>query len=435
MTPSEATLCLVSPMHLANNPRLIKEADALHDAGYPVTVVSGRNDPTVDAADRAIAEAAGWEHRKVDFTRRAGTLGPEAVHRVARMFARISRRSALGPALAALAHHRAARQLATAAAGSRADLYIGHTVAGLAAAGQAAQIHRTRLGFDAEDFHAAETSEALGDPILRSTIAAIERFWLPRCAHLTAASPLIGQAYVEAYPIRHPVTLLNVFPRSMAPARPTAPTAGTGPLRLYWYSQTIGPGRGLERLITTLARASTRCELTLRGRAEGGFVGRLRDLARGEGFAGSIEALAAGPPQEMARLCVGYDLGLAIEESVPRNRDLCLTNKVFTYLLAGLPVLLSPTRAQRALATDLGEAGLLLDLTTPTESAAELDRWFSSPQAVSRARTHAWDLGARRFNWDLEQTVLLDAVRESLARPAPSWPGSFQLSATPSSPP
>jgi len=421
MTPAKATLCLVSPMHLANNPRLIKEADALHDDGYRVTVVSGRNDPTMDAADRVLEEAAGWEHRKVDFTRRAGTVGPEAIHRIARWFARIRRHSTLGPALASHVHHRASRRLAATAARTRADLYLGHTVAGLAAAGEAARIHQTRLGFDAEDLHAAETTEALTDPILRSTISAIERFWLPRCVHFTAASPWIAQAYAETHRIPPPITVLNVFPRSMAPAGPPGMPAGTGPRRLYWYSQTIGPGRGLERLVATLARASTPCELTLRGRANGGFVGQLRDLARAQGFAGSIETQPVGPPQELARLCVGYDLGLAIEESVPRNRDLCLTNKIFTYLLAGLPVALSATRAQRALANDLGEAGLLLDLTTPAEAATALDRWFSNAQSIARARTHAWDLGARRFNWDLERAVLLDALRESLARPSPAW--------------
>jgi len=435
MSLVKATLCLVSPMHLANNPRLVKEADAFHEAGYRVTVVSGRNDPTKDGADRDLEQAAGWAHRKVDFTRRAGTLGPEAIHRVARLLVRIWPHSGLGASLAAHAHHRASRRLAATASRIRADLYIGHTVAGLAAAGQAAQIHQSRLGFDAEDFHADETSESLGDPVLRSTIAAIERAWLPRCVHLTAASPLIAEAYAETYNIRRPVTLLNVFPRSMAPAGPPAENAISGPRRLYWYSQTIGPGRGLERLVATLARASTRCDLTLRGRAAGGFVGQLANLARAHGFAGSIESLPVGPPQDLARLCVGYDLGLALEESVPRNRDLCLTNKIFTYLLAGLPVALSPTRAQRALATDLGEAALLLDLTAPADAAAALDGWFANPQSAARARTHAWNLGAGRFNWDLERTVLLEALHASLTRPAPSLRNSPHTSASPSNHP
>ena len=32
-------VCIVSPGNLASNPRVLKEADALHEAGYAVTAV------------------------------------------------------------------------------------------------------------------------------------------------------------------------------------------------------------------------------------------------------------------------------------------------------------------------------------------------------------------------------------------------------------
>ena len=35
------SVCIVSPGHLASNPRVVKEADALHGAGYRVTVIAG----------------------------------------------------------------------------------------------------------------------------------------------------------------------------------------------------------------------------------------------------------------------------------------------------------------------------------------------------------------------------------------------------------
>ena len=64
----------------------------------------------------------------------------------------------------------------------------------------------------------------------------------------------------------------------------------------------------------------------------------------------------------MARLAAQHDVGLASELSTPPNRAISLTNKVFTYLLAGIPVLLSNTPAQRGLAAELGEAAQVVDL-------------------------------------------------------------------------
>ena len=47
-------ICLVSPQHLASNPRLVKEADALHEAGIAVRVIAGDATPGVRPLDETI---------------------------------------------------------------------------------------------------------------------------------------------------------------------------------------------------------------------------------------------------------------------------------------------------------------------------------------------------------------------------------------------
>ena len=97
-----------------------------------------------------------------------------------------------------------------------------------------------------------------------------------------------------------------------------------------------------------------------------------------------------------------------------RNRAICLTNKVFTYLLAGIPALLSRTPAQERLAPDLGPAALLADLEDPGALAARLDAFFADAERQRSARSFAWQLGQKRFNWDVEQRTFLDSVRRAL---------------------
>src|SRR5437868_10798863 len=60
------------------------------------------------------------------------------------------------------------------------------------------------------------------------------------------------------------------------------------------------------------------------------------------------------PPDEMVPLTQRYHAGLSCEEPTVLNHRLCLGNKIFTYLAAGVPVILSRTPAQAALAEDLG---------------------------------------------------------------------------------
>ena len=53
-------ICLVSPSHVASNPRLIKEAYSLLQAGYDVRVVAGDMVPFVLPLDNALLLSVEW---------------------------------------------------------------------------------------------------------------------------------------------------------------------------------------------------------------------------------------------------------------------------------------------------------------------------------------------------------------------------------------
>ena len=121
-------------------------------------------------------------------------------------------------------------------------------------------------------------------------------------------------------------------------------------------------------------------------------------------------------PCEMIRLATPYSLGLALELDDPPNRALCLTNKAFAYLLAGIPILFSRTPAQEQLAGALGEAAMLVDLDRPDVTAHTLDAFFADKGLQARARACAWRLGHDRYNWDTEKVKFLDSVSRCLNR-------------------
>src|SRR5262245_44066382 len=63
-------ICLVSSGHLASNPRLVKEADALQEAGFAVSVVAGNVAPGVRALDATILARASWPVVRVGLDQR-----------------------------------------------------------------------------------------------------------------------------------------------------------------------------------------------------------------------------------------------------------------------------------------------------------------------------------------------------------------------------
>ncbi|WP_148218120.1 hypothetical protein [Opitutus terrae] len=285
---------------------------------------------------------------------------------------------------------------------------------GLAAAATAASRRSVAYGFDAEDWHEGESDLVQQNRALARAVPHVLGELLPRASFVSAASPLIAEAYARTYSVK-PVCLLNVFPLAEAPTVPAVRSAPTEqqPAALYWFSQTIGPGRGLEQMIDVVARMRTPTRLELRGFVADAYQTELTTRARIVGARVPL-FLPPAPASEMARLASHAHLGLSLEQPHPLNHDLCLGNKIFTYLLGGVPVALTPTSAQRALATDLGSAALIVDLTEPSTAAANLDRWFSGQPAT--AATEAWRLGHERYNWDCEQRVLLDALRPYLRK-------------------
>ncbi|HKP12269.1 MAG TPA: glycosyltransferase, partial [Blastocatellia bacterium] len=343
---SKRKVCLISPGHIASNPRLVKEADALHEAGFQVRVIASDYMEVIRSQDETIYSKATWAFKRVGLGSPLGYAGRTLRQRSARLLAAAGYIPSLSAA--AWAHSRMTGRLAAAAAAESADLYIAHYLAAFPAAAAAARRHGARLGFDAEDFHVGEVpdvSENRAEIALRDCI---EAALLPRCRHLTAASPGIAEAYADRYGVSME-TVLNVFPLSDAPAsceRQDGDRVGAAP-SLYWFSQTLGPGRGLEFVVRAMGRMRTTVSLHLRGLPAAGYVETLNRLAGETGVAGRVHLLPIATPSEMARLAACHDVGLALELDQPPHRAVCLTNKIFVYLLAGLPLLLSDTPAQR----------------------------------------------------------------------------------------
>lgn len=406
-------ICLITPGHLASTPRIVKEAEALTAAGYDVHLVSSSHYAPVEPLDRAVMARATWRTTRV----RVHAGIDAAVNRLRRRWLRRFRPAAESVTLsqALLLLHPCLERLVDAAVATEADFFHGHCMAGLAVAAQAAARREVDFGFDAEDFHEAETAEVEQNPFEGAVVRRILGAYLGRAKLLTAAAPLIAEEYARCHGVRMEV-VLNVFPLRDAPEEPVSVRriSAADPARLYWFSQTIGPGRGLERMLAVMTRMRTRARLELRGSVATGYADHLRALSEGAGLVKAVEFLPSASPDEMVRLAAGADLGLSIEESQPRNRDLCLTNKVFVYLLAGIPQVLSRTTAQVAFAQELGAAGLVMDLEQTDITARRLDDFLQDEPRVRAARAMAWKLARERYCWEVEGVRLANSFRRAI---------------------
>ncbi len=408
-------ICIVTPAQLSANPRVVKEATALQDAGYDVTVVATRINSWTDAQDQTILDTATWTTALVDMRFRPRYLLDRLLQAAATGLFKLINGASLGP----LVTSPYARAIAMTAMRTKADLYIGHYPPGLAAAAGAARRNNAPYAYDVEDYHPGEFDAQQQGSVLQQAIIATEDRYIRGATYVTAAAPGIGAAYAARYGVSEPVTVLNTFAKAEAPAESS--NHGTAQPRpsLYWFSQTIGPFRGLENAVRAVGRSKTKPHLYLRGTPMPDFLDHLNTLAREGGVDSHLHVLPPAAPSEMVKLASIYDAGLVAEIGHTESRRIALTNKQFTYLLAGLPCLMSAIPAHRTLAADIGPAGCLFDVDDPASLAMSIDALFESDAGLAQRRQHAYTLGQDRYNFENDAQALVDRVGMALRSASP----------------
>ncbi len=394
---------------------MVKAADALAGAGYDVSVVATRHERWATAADVDARSRRTWPVDVVDYRRGAGGTTywrTGAEHRAARAaVAAIGVERAPMP-LVARAFGRVHGPIMRAVSAIPADLIYGGTTGALAAIAEAARRSGTPYALDFEDFHSGETLGP-GAPFIDALATRVERDAMKDAVFVTTSSESIADAYRERYDVATSV-VHNTFP--LPEQAPDFTRADPGMLRLYWFSQTIGPRRGLDEAVAALGRSGVRAELVLRGRPHDGYLDVLRGQAAHAPHL-TIVHQPPGAPDAMVDLARGFDVGLALDHGVPRNRTLCMANKPFTYILAGMAVVMFDTAGQHDLGIDFGRGAVLVPPGDVDALAGVFARWAADPAALDCAKRTAWQAAVRRWHWehDAERGTLYRLVREALS--------------------
>jgi hypothetical protein len=406
-----ARVTVVTSGHLSTCPRMLKSADALAE----VRVIATRHEPWATDADVDVASRRSWSAETIDYRRGEGATywWTGARHRAARAAA-----AAIGPSRAPLAvvscaFSRVHSELVRAICADPGDLIYGGTTGALAAIAEAARRSGMTYAVDLEDFHSGETSGREA-PLVDALAARVEHDVMRGAAFVTTSSELIASAYKQ----RDGVDMAVVHNTFALPSRPPdVSRVDPARLRLYWFSQTIGPGRGLEHAIAAAGRAGIAAELTLRGRPLPGYLESLRSMVSTHAPRLSLVHHFPAPPDAMIDLARGYDVGLALEGMDVRNHQLALSNKALTYILAGVAVAITDTPGQHELALDLGRAAALVPVSDLDPLAAAFARWAADPAELDCAKRTAWAAATRRWHWEheLERGRLLALVRGALA--------------------
>ncbi len=349
--------CLfLSKDNLATNPRIKKEIDLALERGCDVTFVGFKLGNWADDLEKEILVRFSQIKTKYLSASRGRKsllwLISSIIEKILRIIYVFKKDSVF---LAALSHSKRTVELMWFLFWHRKnyDLVIAHTLPTLYPGLYYAKKTGAKFVFDVEDYHPGEAIE-VGVKREKARRELLLKELLPRVDALTYASPLIGE-YIEL--------LVDTVPRVRAFIANSFPEEyfeyeqnDSEKIEFVWFSQNIGPRRGLELLIPSLWEYRDKVRITLIGNLYNDFW---------EGFLKQYkEVIKILPPMSerlLYRVLCKYDIGCAIElDEVDLNRQICLTNKIYAYAQAGLFIFATNTKAQSWFLQQHNELGILV---------------------------------------------------------------------------
>jgi hypothetical protein len=109
-----------------------------------------------------------------------------------------------------------------------------------------------------------------------------------------------------------------------------------------------------------------------------------------------------------------FDIGLASETNSCLNRNISLTNKLFTYIQSGIAIAASNTSAQKTLIDEYPQVGKIYG--NANELSIILNEYYENRGLLFQTKNAAFTIGQVRLNWENESQFFLNVVKETLIK-------------------
>jgi glycosyltransferase involved in cell wall biosynthesis len=396
-------ICIITQSHLCRNPRVLKEALALSADGYRVVILNSTYSSELHNEDLDLIKNTDIELIAVAALEKGGFMS--FVHRLTKK---------LGDTLVKklglqthLALGYASGYYKGLALKQNADLYIAHQELGLYCGVELLKAGK-KVVFDLEDWYSEDLLDTARSYRPIRLLRKLEETALKTGSFCMVPSNAMGQQLAKTYNSNTPVTIYNTF--DLDKHIISRPKTFDTPIKLFWFSQTIGPGRGLEQFIEIANQLNPQLEIHLLGKVSSVYQVQLTALLQSPH---SIFFHPLVPAQQLAAKIAEFDIGLALELTEPLSRKLTVTNKLFQYMLSGLVVIATNTDGQKEIIDQYG-GGMLIDYNDMAASIKDLQSTILNNPIKLQSLQKQTVLAAKQLNWQHEKTKLLELVSKSL---------------------
>ena len=402
-----------------NDARVLKEAETLQAAGYAVTVHALKVKSETSASETLVSGVSVARAQHLGRIGRFGRIiqklflfkarnpaaasaasgsassGSSRIDKIPfrRRFILVSRRAST--------HFRLLRMLVA----SKPDVVHAHDVNTLLTAWLAARFTGAKLVYDAHEI----STDREGYKSFRNFVARVENFIMPRASLTMTTTDTRAKFFARAYGIKRPLVLQNRprFHEANAGNRIREELGVADDVPIVLYQGGLQQGRGLDRIVDAAKLVENANFVFIGGgRMEQGLKAQVESLSLGD----RVHFIPTVALAKLPSYTVSADIGVQAIENTCLNHFSTDSNKLFEYLIAGLPIVATNMPEIRKIVQEYN-LGHLVPESDTVQLADAIQRLVDDAGSRERFAKNARTT-ARVLNWEAQEKEFIDAYKD-----------------------
>lgn len=266
---------------------------------------------------------------------------------------------------------------------------------------------KTKIVYDSYEICAHKSGVASKSRFLSWFIEKIELFLVNKIDTMFCVSNSAKRYFENKYGIKKLSMITNV-PKNTQLIRSKAPAK---PMRVL-YIGNFSPHRGIEELIFAgkhIDENSSMIHLQGFGAYEEDFKKLVKEM-KVENTVSFIEPIL--PQTVIENISKNADIGVVLTKATSINHNLTVSNKIFDYINAGLPVIMSNVEEHKYL-NEKYNFGIIINEITPIKIAEAINLLVNDINLYQKLSENCLK-AAKELNWSVEKNKLLNVYNKYL---------------------
>ena len=276
---------------------------------------------------------------------------------------------------------------------SKKDVLLSNDLDTLLANFLISKIQYKKLVYDSHELF-TEVPELIQRPFVKKCWLTIEKFILPNLKNTYTVSNSIANYYNKKYDTSFKV--IRNFPTHKKTISSKFPF-DINNKKVLLYQGAINVGRGLELAINSMIFLENYILVII---GSGDILNELQEKTKELQLNDRVKFLTKLAPEKLQQLTPLGDLGISLEEDLGLSYRYCLPNKIFDYIQAEIPVLVSDLPEMKKIILDYSAGEILLD-RNPQALANQIEEFIGKDffKGIQRAK--------QELTWEHEKKKLI----------------------------